>query len=101
MTADEDNGATIHIPEGSVIVTPSQMYDEIRSANSKIDHLTDVLDPALDNIREDLADIKRKQDEHDIRIAEGENWRSRAKGALGVLLFVTPVGTWLITYLTG
>ena len=46
------------MPPGSVIITPTQMYAEIRVMSGKVDHLASVLDPALSTIREDVADVR-------------------------------------------
>lgn len=47
---------TAEMPPGSVIVTPGDMYTEIRDMGKKLDRLTTVIDPALTTIREDVAD---------------------------------------------
>lgn len=67
------------IPDGSVIVTPTQMYSEIQAANSKIDHLTAILDPAVQDMRHDIAD-------HESRIRTLEQWRWKAAGVAATVL---------------
>lgn len=62
---------TAQIPDGSVIVTPTEMYAEIRAANQKIDHLATLLDPAVQDIRHDVADHETR-----IRSLEHRVWRA-------------------------
>ena len=59
MTVEMPNG----MPAGSVVITPSQMYAEIRVMGGKVDHLASVIDPALTNIREDIIAIQAKAHE--------------------------------------
>jgi len=35
------------IPQGSVLITPNEMYREIQAIGKKVDHLSTVVDPAL------------------------------------------------------
>lgn len=49
------------IPPGSVIVSPRDMYDEIRGLRDDVGRLTSVVDPAL-------TDIKAKQTDHEGRL---------------------------------
>lgn len=49
------------IPQGSVVITPTEMYREIQDVGKKVDHLTDVLDPAITSVREDIVEIKAEQ----------------------------------------
>lgn len=75
---------TAQIPDGSVIITPTQMYSEIQSANAKIDHLTAIIDPAMQDMRHDVAD-------HETRIRTLEMWRWKAAGvgaAVGAVVAV-------------
>ena len=46
------------VPAGSVIITPNQMYVEMREMKTEIQHLAGVIDPALTTIREDISDVK-------------------------------------------
>jgi hypothetical protein len=46
---------TMPIPEGSVVVTPSQMYEEIKETRKAVDRLITTVDPALSDIRGDAA----------------------------------------------
>jgi len=56
------------MPPGSVIITPSQMYAEIRVMSGKVDHLASVIDPALSNLREDVAAVRTVQTDHESRL---------------------------------
>lgn len=56
------------MPPGSVVITPTQMYAEIRAMSGKVDHLAAVLDPALSTIREDVALVRVVQQDHENRL---------------------------------
>ena len=65
--AVEDRGSGA-MPPGSVIITPAQMYSEIRTMSEKVDHLAAVIDPALSTIREDLGEVRVVQADHESRL---------------------------------
>lgn len=44
------------IPEGSVVITPTQIYDRIESIRDEVKHLSAVVDPALQQVRTDIAE---------------------------------------------
>lgn len=67
------------MPAGSVVITPTQMYAEMRRMGEKLDHLASVLDPALTTIRQDMAttaaqgllrdgEIRQVQNDHESRL---------------------------------
>ena len=56
------------MPPGSVIITPAQMYSEIRIMSEKVDKLATVVDPALSTIREDLGGVRIVQADHESRL---------------------------------
>lgn len=47
---------TVEMPAGSVVITPTQMYGEIRDMKEQVQHLVNVVDPALTDIRSDVSD---------------------------------------------
>ena len=63
------------MPPGSVIITPTQMYAEIRVMSGKVDHLASILDPALSTIRGDLADsiATRKAEFVAVRVVQADH----------------------------
>jgi len=65
------------MPAGSVVITPTDMYAEIRTMGRQIDHLADVLDPAITDIREDIRDVRTVAADHEgrIRTIEQQMWR--------------------------
>lgn len=65
------------IPDGSVVITPTEMYREIRDTRDAVNRLVNVVDPALTNIRHDVAD-------HEIRIRAVEKrvWVACGIGAV-------------------
>jgi hypothetical protein len=59
---------TAEMPPGSVVITPAQMYAEIRTMAEKVDHLAAVVDPALSTIRDDVSEIRDDLGDHETRI---------------------------------
>lgn len=95
------------VPQGSVIITPTKMYEEMQDIGKKVDHLTTVMDPALNTLRETVVELKgelavavaeRKADviKLDTRIRVLENWRWFV---LGIAAIVSPAATVLIDLL--
>lgn len=91
---------TMPIPDGSVIITPTQMYTEIQAANAKIDHLTAILDPAVRDMQSDISD-------HETRIrtleATGHQSTSRDKVIYAIAGFVGSglialIAAWITTH---
>lgn len=60
---------TVEMPAGSVVITPTQMYGEIRDMKEQVQHLITVVDPALTDIRSDVADHESR-----IRSVERRLW---------------------------
>jgi len=60
------------MPPGSVVITPTDMYAEIRVMSGKVDHLASILDPALSTIRGDLSEAiaAHKTDIKDVRVVQ-------------------------------
>lgn len=44
------------IPDGSVVITPGQMYTELQAMRKSVDNLATTVDPALNEIRRDVSD---------------------------------------------
>lgn len=76
----------VHLPQGSVVITPNEMYREMQDISRKVDHLTSVLDPWQAEVRSDIGDTKtqlaemvaeRKAEVRELRQRVGslENWR--------------------------
>lgn len=68
MTDQTGPLAIAAMPPGSVIITPTQMYAEIRAMAGKVDHLASILDPTLTDIRTDIADVVTDVADHESRI---------------------------------
>jgi phage shock protein A len=60
MTSPQQQPQPI-IPEGSVIITPGQMYSEMQQMRSAVEKLANTVDPALANVRRDLADLVARE----------------------------------------
>lgn len=81
---------TTPIPDGSVIITPSQMYQQIGDLANAIRDLKGVVDPAVAEIRHDVSDHETR-----LRVIEQRKYVSpqavfwafgTAVAALGVLV---------------
>lgn len=60
---------TMPIPDGSVVITPAQMYGEIQETRKSVDRLVATVDPSLSDIRSDVD-----QHRHDIdKLFESRN----------------------------
>lgn len=90
---DPDAPIEFTMPPGSVVITPSQMYAELRIMGGKVDNLIAVIDPALSTIREDIGDVRNVireevkssrlvHDDHETRLRSIERWRWAAAGAV-------------------
>jgi hypothetical protein len=53
------------IPDGSVVITPRQMYDELQGTRRAVEALTATVDPALSDLRSDLV-------AHGVRLSAAE-----------------------------
>lgn len=87
-----------HIQPGSVVITPTQMYDEMRAISKSVDHLAAIIDPALAEVRQDVADNRAEIKAHDVRLRgiEGRLWF-----AAGFASVLGAGGGYLASFLTG
>lgn len=88
---------TVEMPPGSVVITPTQMYGEIRIMAGKVDHLAAILDPALSTIREDIALVRTTQQDHENRLRSLDKrvWIAAviaAGSGVGVVQIITALG---------
>lgn len=85
-----------HLPAGSAVITPNQMYAEMQDIGRKVDHLASIVDPALAQLRIDVTEVEKrvaviKAEREaavaalDLRIRALENWRWFILGAAAVL----------------
>jgi hypothetical protein len=85
-------------PAGSVIITPTYMYEELRAVSTKIDKLSSALDPALATMRNEIQDLQTERKEFDVRLRglDKRIWLATivaASGGAGILeLFNTISG---------
>lgn len=83
------------IPDGSVVITPVQMYERITSTEAKVDHLTAIIDPALQNIRDDVAELKtdaeKVHSDFETRLRALERWRWQAGTVVAVVVFAAGI----------
>lgn len=92
---------TDHLPIGSVVITPNEMYKEMQDIGRKVDHLTSVLDPAIAQLRSEITDTrtqitvitaerKTAVAALDLRVRAVENWRWFV---LGISTVISVVGS--------
>ena len=89
---------TTDIPHGSVVITPYQMYEEMRGVRDEVKHLASILDPALAEVRADVRENKAELKAHDTRLRHVEQ---RLWFAAGAAAAVGGVGGWLASVITG
>jgi DNA repair ATPase RecN len=92
----------ISIPDGSVIITPLQMYQEQQEMNKTLSGVSNKIDSVvtkLDHYQEDQAARLDKIDgkdgalvKHDARITTLEKWRWKAAGVSSVVSAVGAAG---------
>lgn len=75
-------------PAGSVIITPSQMYGEIRVMGTKVDRLVAVVDPALSDIRMDVTTLGTALGEVRTELGVVRQSLARWRGVAAAALFV-------------
>lgn len=75
----------LHVPVGAVIITPAQMYDEIRQVREEVSHLSALLDPAINSIRDDLKDVREVAKDHETRLRGVERRVWVAAGVAAVI----------------
>lgn len=63
-------GATI--PEGSVVITPTEMYREMQATHQAVRDVSGKLDGALDAHARRLDDLDKDVSDHETRIRRGE-----------------------------
>lgn len=63
MTTISGTQPVVPVPDGSVIITPAQMYTEIRDMRTAVEKLTNTVDPALLDLRRDVTTLDKRQAE--------------------------------------
>lgn len=79
-------------PEGSVLITPAQMYHELRATHDEVKRLSQALDPAIKNLRHAVDTVAERVGDHEtrLRVLERRIWiasgfAALAAAALGAL----------------
>lgn len=79
------------IPDGSVVITPTQMYGQIVDLTDAVRELKGVVDPAISDVRKDLTD-------HETRLRRLESYGPADMpvrvAALEARKFVPPTALW-------
>jgi tetrahydromethanopterin S-methyltransferase subunit B len=63
------------LPEGSVVITPNEMYREMQDIGRKVDHLTAAIDPSLATLQANAAANRERIAELAGQVRALENWR--------------------------
>lgn len=88
----------MEIPAGSVVITPVEMYTELRDVHDEIKRLATLIDPALAEVRADITENKNRVEAHDLRLRAVE---LRVWFAAGVAAGAGGLGGWVASMLTG
>lgn len=73
-------GDPMNIPQGSVIITPTDMYREMQEIGKKVDHLASVVDPAIAQLRETATENRAMIKAGEVRQDKIENSISWLRG---------------------
>lgn len=85
------------LPPGSVVITPNQMFDEMRAIHDEVRNLAGKVDPALAEMRGDIGELKSDRKALELRIRALENWRWFVLGISSVAALVASAGvSWII-----
>lgn len=100
------------IPDGSVVITPNQQYNELRALTLAVQDLASKVDPALVGLRKDIDD--NSKDIADVRnetraelekvrteVSSLKLWRAGITGALVLLTALLGWGALNLTTLGG
>lgn len=87
------NATGVVVPEGSVVITPREMYAEIEGTRKAVERLVATIDPTLAEIRGDVAAVKQTtdtltttQNSNGTRITTLEVYLKAAWAVLGLLI---------------
>lgn len=79
---------TQQIPDGSVVITPVQMYDEQRKTHEAVIDLTSTVKAMADSVRQERIDTARDIADHEARLRVVEQRKSVPPAALWTALGV-------------
>jgi hypothetical protein len=63
------------LPEGSVVITPNEMYREMLDIGRKVDHITAVIDPSLQTLQANFVSNRERIATLEGQVAALQNWR--------------------------
>jgi hypothetical protein len=86
------------LPEGSVIITPNEMYREMQDIGRKVDHISAVIDPTLTAVQEGQASNRERIAKLEGQVAALQNWRWFV---LGIAAIGAPAVAALVSLLLG
>jgi hypothetical protein len=88
----------VPIMPGSVVITPTKMYEEMQAIARKVDHVATILDPTLEQLRTGIDANRDRLVKVDGRVTALEHWRWFV---LGVAAIVGPAAGIFGTMLYG
>jgi hypothetical protein len=86
------------LPEGSVVITPNEMYREMQDIGRKVDHISAVIDPTLTTVQEGIAQNRERVAKLEGQVAALQNWRWFV---LGIAAIGAPAVAALVSLLLG
>lgn len=84
------------IPDGSVIITPNEMFRELRDTHDEVKALGPRIDALTQNVTQRVDEVERQVSRNAGRLDALEKWRWTLMGAAGV---VGAVGGVAVDYL--
>jgi hypothetical protein len=78
--------SVLPVPDGSVIITPAQMYTELREMRTAVERLTSTVDPALQDVRSDVTALQLESQRNGNRVTIVETQLKAAWAVLALLI---------------
>lgn len=73
------------IPEGSVVITPTEMYRELRDTHDEVKALSASVNDFSESLKNVVGGLRATDDDHEVRLRALEKLVWRTSGAAAVL----------------
>lgn len=73
------------IPEGSVVITPTEMYRELRDTHDEVKALSASMLDISDSLKNVVGDLRASDADHEVRLRALEKLVWRTSGAAAIL----------------
>lgn len=73
------------IPEGSVIITPNDMFSELRATHDEVKSVSQQMASLTDTVGNKIANLERSASDHEKRLRDVEKRIYRYAGAAAVI----------------